>query len=177
MTDFLVSAHAMFRTPVEVLELTCDYGYVEPNLSVQCIAMYLRCERLVQLYKSFDPHNTRLSEDCGVIVQEHWYYLTEIVDDLRDVDLLSRVTEEIFATTWKYSRSVIPQYTIWTRYVPFIRIIIIGTIVEFSGELVNVVDINDVLGNDLQYVLDTLVEGTPGQYVAFSNRQSSVPAC
>jgi len=110
-------------------------------------------------------------------VQEHWYYPADIANDLGDVDLPSRVKEEMFATAWEYSRSVISQYTNWTRYVAFMRIIIIGTIAEFRGKLVNVADNDNILGYNLQEVLDILFEGTPGQYVVFFNWQSTVPAC
>ena len=47
------------------------------------------------------------------------------------------------------------------------RIIIIGTVAEFRGELVNVIDNDEILGYNLQEVLDTLFKGTPGQYVYF----------
>lgn len=98
-------------------------------------------------------------------MQEQWYYPTDIANDLKGVALPSRVKEEILATAWEYSRSVIPQYNNWSRYVAFMRIIVIGTIAEFCGELVNVIDNDDILGYNLQEVLDTLFKGTPGQYV------------
>ena len=84
--------------------------------------------------------------DGNVVVQEQWYYPAEIANDLEGVALPSRVKEEIFATAWEYSRSVIPQYTNWSRYVAFMRIIIIGTVAEFRGELVNVIDNDEILG-------------------------------
>lgn len=49
------------------------------------------------------------------------------------------------------------------------RIIIIGTIAEFRGELVNGVGNNEILSYSLQQVLDTLFKGTPGHYVAIAN--------
>jgi hypothetical protein len=107
------------------------------------------------------------NDDGNVVVQEQWYYPAEIANDLEGVALPSRVKEEIFATAWEYSRSVIPQYTNWSRYVAFMRIIIIGTVAEFRGELVNVIDNDEILGYNLQEVLDTLFKGTPGQYVYF----------
>lgn len=57
------------------------------------------------------------------------------------------------------------------------RIIIIGTIAEYRGELVNVADNNDILGYDLQEVLNTLFEGTPSQYVAIANYRAPVTYC
>ncbi|KAF3043325.1 hypothetical protein E8E11_002704 [Didymella keratinophila] len=108
-----------------------------------------------------DVDNTRLSQGGDVIAQERLYYSANIANNLGDVDLPSRVKEEIPATAWEYSCSVIPQCTNWTRYVAFMRIIIIGTIAEFRGELVNVVENDDILGYDLQEVLDTLFECTP----------------
>ena len=111
--------------------------------------------------------------DETVIVQEHWYYPTELANDLLDGDLPSRVKEEVFATAWEYSRSVIPQYTNWSRYIAFMRIIVIGTIAEFRGELVNVVDNDDILGYSLTTILDTLFKGTPGLYVPLPCRSSN----
>ena len=51
------------------------------------------------------------NDDGNVVVQEQWYYPAEIANDLEGVALPSRVKEEIFATAWEYSRSVITQYT------------------------------------------------------------------
>ncbi|KAF2209117.1 hypothetical protein CERZMDRAFT_47699 [Cercospora zeae-maydis SCOH1-5] len=93
-------------------------------------------------------------------ILEKWYYPPDLENDLQHVDLPRRVKEEIFACAWEYSRSVIPQYTNWPRYVAFMRIIVIGVIAEFRGALVKVEAGDKILGYDLEAVLDTLFDGT-----------------
>jgi hypothetical protein len=91
-----------------------------------------------------------------------WYYPPEIANDLQGVEISARRKAEIFACAWEYSRCVIPQRTNWTRYVAFMRIIIIGIIAEFRGDLVDVTAGDQILGYDLSAVLGALFEGTPG---------------
>jgi len=57
---------------------------------------------------------------------------------------------------------VIPQYTNWNRYVAFMRIIIMGIIAEFKGDLVDVVNSDQILGYSLDGTLAELFEGTAG---------------
>jgi hypothetical protein len=57
---------------------------------------------------------------------------------------------------------VIPQYTNWPRYVAFMRIIIIGIITEFRGELVDISAGDEVLGYSVDQVLAQLFRGTVG---------------
>ena len=60
---------------------------------------------------------------------------------------------------------MIPTYTNKGRYIAFMRIIIIGTIAEFRGNLVDIAAGDDVLGHNLTAVLADLFKGTIVQYV------------
>ncbi|SMQ54927.1 unnamed protein product [Zymoseptoria tritici ST99CH_3D7] len=91
-----------------------------------------------------------------------WYYPADIENDLNGIDLPAAIKAEVLACAWEYSRSVIPQYTNWKRYVAFMRTIIIGTIAEFRGAMLDVTSDAPILGFDLDQVLADLFEGTPG---------------
>lgn len=95
-------------------------------------------------------------------IQNKWYYPNDIAHDLDGIDLPKETKGEILACAWEYSRSVIPQYTNWKRYVAFMRIIVIGIIAEFRGDLVDVTAGPEILGYDLDGVLDGIFHGTPG---------------
>lgn len=69
-------------------------------------------------------------------VRDTWYYPPDIAHDLDGINLPEHVKGEIFATAWEYTRTVIPHYTNWKRYVAFMRIIVMGIIAEFKGDLV-----------------------------------------
>lgn len=99
----------------------------------------------------------------GISMKDNWYYPPDTAGDLKDVNLPQATKEEIFAMSWEYARSVIPQYSNWKRYVAFQRIFIMGIIAEFRGDLVDVVAGDEVLGYNMQEVLDALFKGTPGQ--------------
>ncbi|ATZ52743.1 Bcaba3 [Botrytis cinerea B05.10] len=99
------------------------------------------------------------------LVKEHqdtWYYPPDIANDLQSINLPAELKGEIFACAWEYTRCVIPNYTNWNRYVAFMRIIIMGIIAEFRGEMVDVTASNNLLGYDLDATLAALFEGTPG---------------
>lgn len=70
--------------------------------------------------------------------REHdsWYYPPDIADDLDGIPLPQHVKGEVLATAWEYTRTVIPHYSNWGRYVAFMRIIVMGIIAEFKGDLV-----------------------------------------
>lgn len=108
------------------------------------------------------PHFPVLG-DLAPKTAEKFYYPTDIADDLKDVNLPHAVKEEIFACAWEYTRCVIPHYTNWSRYVAFMRIIVMGIVAEFRGSMVDVTAGDNILGYDLGAVLDTLFQGTPGQ--------------
>lgn len=97
-------------------------------------------------------------------VRDRWYYPPDIADDLQDVDLPKAVKEEVLACAWEYTRCVIPQYTNWSRYIAFMRIIVMGIIAEFRGSLVDVTAGDNYLGYDLSATLDALFKGTPGHH-------------
>lgn len=94
--------------------------------------------------------------------RQHWYYPDDIANDLATVDLSPKLKAETFACAWEYTRCVIPQYTNWSRYVAFMRIIVIGIIAEFRGSLVDVAAGDDILGYSLDRTLSDLFQGTPG---------------
>src|ERR1700761_6291577 len=54
---------------------------------------------------------------------DNFFYPREIENDLRGVDLPDKFIVETLACAWEYARCVIPQYTNWSRYLAFIRII------------------------------------------------------
>ncbi|KAJ7148455.1 hypothetical protein C8R43DRAFT_518863 [Mycena crocata] len=94
--------------------------------------------------------------------QDTWYYPPDIANDLKDVNLPDQVKAEVFACAWEYSRSVIPQYTNWNRYLAFMRTIIMWIIAEFEGSLGDMTAGDEILGYSLTQVLASLFEGTPG---------------
>jgi len=106
----------------------------------------------------------------AVTVNERWYYPLDIADDLKDDDLPPRVNEEVLACAWEYTRCFVPEYTNWARYVAFMRIIVIGTIAEFRGSLMDAANDDNTVGYKLTEVLKTLCGGTAGEYVFFSIR-------
>ncbi|KAK7989994.1 hypothetical protein PG989_010309 [Apiospora arundinis] len=99
----------------------------------------------------------------GPKFRDAWYYPPEIAHDLDGLDKLSEaLKQEAYACAWEYTRCVIPQYTNWKRYVAFMRIIIMGIIAEFRGDLVDVETSDSILGYSLTGTLDELFKGTPG---------------
>ncbi|KAI2488276.1 hypothetical protein Ptr902_02409 [Pyrenophora tritici-repentis] len=129
----------------------------------------------LRLYRSFGKDSTDLTSNPGSllvhpgsitleqsvpIVKEKWYYPTDIANDLEHIDLPQRVKEEVYACAWEYTRCVIPQYTNWKRYIAFMRIIVIGIIAEYNGELVRVAETDTLLGYNLTAVLADLFQGT-----------------
>lgn len=91
-----------------------------------------------------------------------WSCPSDLEDDLKGVDLPGEIIAETLACAWEYTRCVIPQFTNWDRYLAFTRIIVIGIIAEFRGRLVDVTAGGDLLGYDLDELLDTVFAGTPG---------------
>ncbi|KAJ7148454.1 BcABA3 [Mycena crocata] len=107
--------------------------------------------------KIFSPGSTRAPRE-----QDTWYYPPDIANDLQYTNLSEEVKAEIFACAWEYTRCVIPQYTNWSRYIAFMRTIIMAIIAEFEGSLVDVTAGDDVLGYSLSGILASLFEGTHG---------------
>ncbi|KAK3682787.1 hypothetical protein B0T22DRAFT_530945 [Podospora appendiculata] len=90
-----------------------------------------------------------------------WFYPSEIANDLQGVDLPAHFISETLACAWEYARCVIPEYTNWTRYIAFSRIIVVGIVAEFRGSLVDIAASNRVLGYDVDELLATLFGGMP----------------
>jgi hypothetical protein len=123
----------------------------------------------------------------GSAPHDIWFYPSDIENDLKDVEIPDGFKKETLACAWEYTRCVIPQFTNWSRYIAFARIIEIGIIAEFRGDLVDVAAGNNILGYDLDKLLDSVFAGTPGhenmarEYRAFllitadksSNRRTS----
>jgi hypothetical protein len=80
--------------------------------------------------------NVNPSQQRAPRERDTWYYPPDIANDLDGINLPQHVKGEIFATAWEYTRTVIPHYTNWSRYVAFMRIIVMGIIAEFKGDLV-----------------------------------------
>jgi hypothetical protein len=62
---------------------------------------------------------------------------------------------------WEYTRSVIPVYTNWQRYIAFFRTIFVSVIAEFSGALFDVIASDTLLGHDMNELYDVLWAGAP----------------
>ncbi|KAJ7439624.1 hypothetical protein B0H11DRAFT_1751836 [Mycena galericulata] len=89
-----------------------------------------------------------------------WYYPAELADDIKDVDLPDKVKAEVLACAWEYTRTVIPHYTNWERYLAFARLVAIATIAEFKGDIVDLMAGDNVLGYSLSGLLAVLFQGT-----------------
>ncbi|WNV88079.1 hypothetical protein [Umezawaea sp. Da 62-37] len=94
--------------------------------------------------------------------EDAWYYPGELADDLKGTGLPDAVVAETLACAWEYTRCVIPHFANWDRYLAFTRIIVIGIVAEFRGDLVDVAAGDELLGYDLTELLDTVFAGTPG---------------
>ncbi|PYH33917.1 ABA 3 protein [Aspergillus neoniger CBS 115656] len=95
-------------------------------------------------------------------IQNEWYYPDDIAHDLDGIDLPKETRDEALACAWEYSRSVIPHYTNWKRYIAFMGIIIMGIIAEFQGTMIDVTAGSKILNLDPDEVLAELFHGTPG---------------
>jgi hypothetical protein len=93
---------------------------------------------------------------------DNWYYPSDIAHDMQSVPLPHSVIEETLACSWEYTRSIIPNFTNWPRYIAFCRIICMGILAEVHGGLVDIVNTDEVLGYNVQEQLDILFRGTAG---------------
>ncbi|KAJ7171645.1 hypothetical protein C8R43DRAFT_978911 [Mycena crocata] len=91
-----------------------------------------------------------------------WYYPPEIADDLKSGELPDQVKAEILACTFEYTRCVIPQYSNWDRYLAWMRLLMMAIVVEFKGNMVDVMAGDTILGHSLSDTLSSLFAGTPG---------------
>jgi len=91
-----------------------------------------------------------------------WYYPPDIANDMQSVPLPRSVVEETLACSWEYTRSIIPHFTNWPRYIAFCRIICMGILAEVHGHLVDIMKSDEALGYNVQEQLDILFHGTAG---------------
>ncbi|GIZ45766.1 hypothetical protein CKM354_000891900 [Cercospora kikuchii] len=71
------------------------------------------------------------------LLKTNWHFPSCILHDLDPIPSSipsPSIKAEILACAFEYARSVIPSYKNYSRYLAFMRIIIIGTIAEFKGE-------------------------------------------
>ncbi|KAJ7440559.1 hypothetical protein B0H11DRAFT_2099013 [Mycena galericulata] len=93
---------------------------------------------------------------------DNWYYPPEIAGFLKDVDLPQEVKDETLACAFEYTRCVIPQYTNWSRYIAWMRLLMMVIVAEFKGSLVDVTAGDTILGYSLSSTLASLFAGTRG---------------
>ncbi|KAK8045984.1 ABA 3 protein [Apiospora saccharicola] len=92
-----------------------------------------------------------------------WYYPPDIAHDLDGIDALSEAQkQETYACAWEYLRCCIPTFTNWKRYIAFMRIVIMGIIAEYRGDLINIEATDNILGYSLDRVMADLFEGSHG---------------
>src|SRR4051794_39768146 len=97
-----------------------------------------------------------------ISVVNRWYYPHELANDLETSGLSKETRDEVLATAWEYTRCVIPEFTNWSRYLAFVRVIAMCTLCEFRGDLFNVVESRQAVGYDADAIADDLFKGTPG---------------
>jgi hypothetical protein len=68
-----------------------------------------------------------------------FYYPPDIANDLEGLGLSQEFKAECFACAWEYVRCIIPRFTNWERYIAFVKICVIATVVEVRGDLVDLV--------------------------------------
>lgn len=88
------------------------------------------------------------------------YYPEEIKNDLEAVDLPQSIKNEVLTCAYQYTRCVIPNYCNRRRYFAFMRAVIIATIAEFRGELVDITTGDHVLGHSVGKLMEDLFENT-----------------
>jgi hypothetical protein len=93
------------------------------------------------------------------------YYPDEIKNDLDAVDLPQSIINEILTCAYQYTRCVIPNYCNRRRYFAFMRAVIIATIAEFRGELIDITTGDHVLGHSVEELMEDLFENTGVQCV------------
>lgn len=92
-----------------------------------------------------------------------WFFPNEIRDALKNSAVPEAFIDEALGCAWEYARCVIPDFTNWSRYVAFTRVLVVAIVVEFRGSLVDVEASDKVLGYDVEELIDTLFAGTAGR--------------
>ncbi|KAF7366621.1 BcABA3 [Mycena sanguinolenta] len=93
---------------------------------------------------------------------EELFYPPEIAEGLKAPVIPQRLVDEALACAWEYVRCITPHWTNWKRYVAYNRLILLMVFAEFNGEVVQVQRGGDILGYNVQELLDTLFRGTAG---------------
>lgn len=110
--------------------------------------------------------NERITKEALVeytTPRNNWFYPSDFENDLAGiVGLRGDQICEALNTAWEYVRVVIPAYTNYDRYVAFARLIQICIIAEVRGSLVNVVSGDNILGFQIDELLDAVFTGFPG---------------
>lgn len=125
-------------------------------------------EALLQAsYHDMTTSNSHAKNQADGDLQKHslQHYPSDIQHDLDAVKLPQEKKDEILTCAYQYTRCIIPQYTNRRKDIAFTRTIIIGTIAEFRGELVDVTAGDNILGFDLAAILADLFEGSAVQCV------------
>ncbi|KAJ9611444.1 hypothetical protein H2200_004628 [Cladophialophora chaetospira] len=99
----------------------------------------------------------------GSAAPKLFIYPPILANDLASVDLPDDQKKEALTCAWEYVRCVIPQYTNVDRYVAFARIVLIGVIAEYRGDMLDL-DSEDryLFGYDLDELF-TVVYGGMGE--------------
>ncbi|KAF8136049.1 BcABA3 [Mycena galopus ATCC 62051] len=91
-----------------------------------------------------------------------WYYPPDLADDMKDVHYISAdVKAQLLTSAWEAVRSGTPHYTNWERYLAFVRIYIVAFFCDFSGQAVDLLASDRILGYSVSALLDILFEGMP----------------
>ncbi|KAF8207417.1 hypothetical protein K438DRAFT_1962341 [Mycena galopus ATCC 62051] len=91
-----------------------------------------------------------------------WYYPPDLADDMKDVHYISAdVKAQLLTSAWEAVRSGTPHYTNWERYLAFVRIYIVAFFCDFSGQAVDLLASDKILGYSVSALLDILFEDMP----------------
>ena len=94
--------------------------------------------------------------DRGTGEASSLYYPDEIRNDLDAVNLPQSIKNQVLTCAYQYTRCVIPNYCNGRRYFAFMRAVIIATIAEFRGELIDITKGDHVLGHSVEILMGDL---------------------
>lgn len=95
--------------------------------------------------------------------RDAWYYPPDLAHDLDGVDALSEAQKQkIHACAWEYTRSCIPRFNDWKRYVAYMRVVVMCTVADFRGDLIDIEASDNTMGYSINRVMADLFEGTVG---------------
>ncbi|KAG9250655.1 uncharacterized protein F5Z01DRAFT_665596 [Emericellopsis atlantica] len=99
-------------------------------------------------------------QGIGKTAEDVWFFPQELRHGLNTSDLQDDVVREALATAYEYTRSVIPEWQDYDKYLAFMKTIVIAVFAEFRGDLIPQDGRSSILGYDLEGLLDTLFHGT-----------------